>query len=153
MHARGQALAERLVRRYSENAGEQGGESGFVMVFVALMLTVMLVFAAFTIDFGSWYTRSAELKRAADAAALAGVVWMPELDQAQQYALATAAKNGFVNGVNNIQVTVSDIPNNNRQLKVTITDYERTKIDAIVPPGRMVSPFYDADFGPSVHRW
>ena len=122
MHARGQALAERLIRRYGETAGEQGGESGFVMVFVALMLTVMLVFAAFTIDFGSWYTRSAELKRAADAAALAGVVWMPELDQAQQYALAAAAKNGFVNGQNNIQVTVADIPNNNRQLKVTITD-------------------------------
>jgi Flp pilus assembly protein TadG len=97
-------------------------EHGFVAVFLALILTIMLVFAAFTVDFGSWYTRSAELKRAADAAALAGVVWMPEFDQAQQYALATAAKNGFVNGQNNITVTVDDIPNNNRQLKVTIRD-------------------------------
>ena len=110
------------VQRLRESRGELGGEGGFVMVFIALMLTVMLVFAAFTIDFGSWYTRSAELKRAADAAALAGVVWMPELDQAQQYALATAAKNGFVNGQNNIVIVVDDVPGNNRQLKVTITD-------------------------------
>jgi len=110
------------VQRLRESRGELGGEGGFVMVFIALMLTVMLVFAAFTVDFGSWYTRSAELKRAADAAALAGVVWMPELDQAQQYALATAAKNGFVNGQNNIVIVVDDVPGNNRQLKVTITD-------------------------------
>ena len=47
----------------------------------------MLIFAAFTVDFGSWYTRSAEIKRAADAAALAGVVWMPEFDLAQSAAL------------------------------------------------------------------
>ena len=65
---------------------------GFVAVFIALVLVIMLMFAAFTVDFGSWYTRSAELKRAADAAALAGVVWMPEFDQAQQYALATAKR-------------------------------------------------------------
>ncbi len=97
-------------------------EEGFVAVFIALVLVVMLIFAAFTVDFGSWYTRSAEIKRAADAAALAGVVWMPEFDQAQQYALATAAKNGFVNGQNNISVSVEDVPNNNRQLRVTIRD-------------------------------
>ena len=97
-------------------------EHGFVAVFLALILTILLVFAAFTVDFGSWYTRSAELKRAADVAALAGVVWMPEFDLAQQYALATAAKNGFVNGQNNITVSVDTVPNNNRQLRVTIRD-------------------------------
>jgi Flp pilus assembly protein TadG len=97
-------------------------EEGFVAVFIGLLLVVMLIFAAFTVDFGSWYTRSAEIKRAADAAALAGVVWMPEFDQAEQYALAAAAKNGFVNGQNGVSVTVEDIPSNNRQLKVTIRD-------------------------------
>lgn len=100
---------------------ERGGEHGFVAVFIALTLVVMLIFAAFTVDFGSWYTRSAEIKRAADAAALAGVVWMPEFDQAKQYAEAAAAKNGFVNG-GDITVQVDDVPNNNRQLKVTIRD-------------------------------
>jgi Flp pilus assembly protein TadG len=109
-------------RRLRQLGRDSDRERGFVAVFLAITLTTMLIFAAFTVDFGSWYTRAAELKRAADAAALAGVVWMPEFDQAQQYALAAAAKNGFVNGKNNITVTVEDIPNNNRQLKVTITD-------------------------------
>jgi hypothetical protein len=121
-HTIGQLLRRYELRRGDQSRRDQSGEGGFVVVFIALVLTVMLIFAAFTIDFGSWYTRSAELKRAADAAALAGVVWMPEFDQAQQYALAAAAKNGFVNGQNNVTVVVEDIPSNNRQLKVTITD-------------------------------
>lgn len=97
-------------------------EGGFVAVFISLTLTVMLVFAAFTVDFGSWYTRSAEIKRAADAAALAGVVWMPEFSQAETYALAAAKRNGFENGKDNVTVTVEDVPSNNRQLRVTIRD-------------------------------
>jgi hypothetical protein len=97
-------------------------EAGFVAVFIALTLVIMLIFAAFTVDFGSWYTRSAEIKRAADAAALAGVVWMPEFDQAQQAAVDTAKRNGFVDGQNDISVHVDTVPNNNRQLRVTIRD-------------------------------
>jgi hypothetical protein len=113
-------MRERLERCRRRFAADH--EEGFVAVFIGLVLVVMLVFAAFTVDFGSWYTRSAQIKRAADAAALAGVVWMPEFDQAQQYALAAAARNGFVNGQNNISVNVEDIPSNNRQLRVTIRD-------------------------------
>jgi Flp pilus assembly protein TadG len=98
-------------------------EEGFVAVFLALVLTIMLIFAAFTVDFGSWYTRSAEIKRAADAAALAGVVWMPEYDLARAAALDAAAKNGFDPSTNsNITVSVDTIANNNRQLRVTIRD-------------------------------
>ena len=37
-------------------------------------------------------------------------------------------------------------------LDVTITDEDRQRIDELVPPGRMVSPFYEADFGPSQYR-
>jgi Flp pilus assembly protein TadG len=111
-----------LRARYREDHAAHNGEDGFVAVFISLLLVVMLIFAAFTVDFGSWYTRSAEIKRAADAAALAGVVWMPEFDQAQQYALAAAARNGFVNGEHDVTVSVEDVPNNNRQLKVTIRD-------------------------------
>jgi diketogulonate reductase-like aldo/keto reductase len=36
--------------------------------------------------------------------------------------------------------------------EVTINDDDRRQIDALVPPGRMVSPFYEADFGPNIHR-
>lgn len=97
-------------------------EGGFVLVLVAIMLTTLLLFAGFAVDFGSWYVRAGEIKRTADAAALAGVVWMPQFDSAEQAALDTAARNGFKDGVDNIQIWVEPVTGNNRQLRVTITD-------------------------------
>jgi aryl-alcohol dehydrogenase-like predicted oxidoreductase len=38
-------------------------------------------------------------------------------------------------------------------LDVTFTPEDLQRIDAIVPPGTHVSPFYEANFGPSLHRW
>ena len=98
------------------------GDQGFIMVVTAIVMTLMLLFAGLAVDVGSWNERGAELKRAADAAALAGVVWMPDFNTAQQVALQTAQKNGFTNGQNNITVSVQQVPNNDRQLQVTITD-------------------------------
>jgi hypothetical protein len=37
-------------------------------------------------------------------------------------------------------------------LDVTIADEERARIDELVPPGSMFAPFYQADFGPHIHR-
>lgn len=37
-------------------------------------------------------------------------------------------------------------------LDVTITPGDRKNIDAIVPPGRMASAFYESDFGPHQFR-
>jgi hypothetical protein len=33
-----------------------------------------------------------------------------------------------------------------------ITAADRERLDAVAPPGGMVSPFYQADFGPHPHR-
>ena len=38
-----------------------------------------MVFAAFGVDLASWYSRISYLQKSADAAALAGTVWMPNL--------------------------------------------------------------------------
>ena len=38
-------------------------------------------------------------------------------------------------------------------LNISITEEDKAAIDALVPPGRMVSPFYEADFGPNQYRW
>ena len=41
-------------------------------------------------------------------------------------------------------------------LDVTITEEDRAAVDAIVPPGEYVSPYYQddfGDFGPSTYRW
>jgi aryl-alcohol dehydrogenase-like predicted oxidoreductase len=50
----------------------------------------------------------------------------------------------------------SDIKDSLGALSVKITDEDRARIDAASPPGRMSSPFYEADanqFRPHLHRW
>jgi len=87
------------------------GEKGFIMVVTAIVMTMMLLFAGLAVDVSSWNERAAEIKRASDAAALAGVVWMPDFNKAQSVALETAQKNGFTNGVNNVTVYKVTDPN------------------------------------------
>ncbi|MBX3011120.1 MAG: aldo/keto reductase [Caldilineaceae bacterium] len=49
--------------------------------------------------------------------------------------------------------TMAQLEDNLGALTVTITAADRAAVDALVPPGRMVSPFYEADFGPHQYRW
>ncbi|CAN5637223.1 aldo/keto reductase [soil metagenome] len=49
--------------------------------------------------------------------------------------------------------TMEQLEDNLAALPVVITDADRAAIDQLVPPGRMVSPFYEADFGPHQYRW
>jgi aryl-alcohol dehydrogenase-like predicted oxidoreductase len=48
--------------------------------------------------------------------------------------------------------TMEQLVDNLGALEVTVTDADRETIDALVPPGSMVSPFYNADFGPHQYR-
>ncbi len=48
--------------------------------------------------------------------------------------------------------TMEQLVDNLGALEVDITAADRQRIDELVPPGRMVSPFYEADFGPNLHR-
>lgn len=91
---------DRRADRPSSPAGRRRvrGEKGYALVLAALMLRPLLAFAGFATDVGAWYARASRIQRAADAASLAGVVWMPDLTQARTVALATAQRNGFVNG-------------------------------------------------------
>jgi aryl-alcohol dehydrogenase-like predicted oxidoreductase len=45
--------------------------------------------------------------------------------------------------------TMEQLEDNLGAFDVTITDEDRKAVDDLVPPGRMVSPFYEADFGPN----
>ena len=38
-------------------------------------------------------------------------------------------------------------------LQVDISDENRTVLDTATAPGRAIVPFYQADFGPHLHRW
>ena len=96
------------------------GERGYVLIMSALLMLPLLAFAGFAVDIGSWYMYANRMQRAADAAALAGVVWMPNDDKAEQVAKETAKANGFDDAAADIVVTVT--PVGNRRLRVNITD-------------------------------
>ena len=97
------------------------GEHGYVLVMFALLLVPLMLMAGLAVDVGSWYSRAADMRRAADAAALAGVVWLPDESAARTAALASAARNGFVPS-STISITVTSSTQSERRLKVTIKD-------------------------------
>ncbi len=88
-------------------------ESGYVIATTALLLVPLMIFAAFATDVGGWYVRSQEIQRAADAASLAAVVWMPDLAAAERAAVEVAALNGFPDqtpaGVDNDPNNLTDL--------------------------------------------
>jgi Flp pilus assembly protein TadG len=99
----------------------RGDERGFVVPTTALLLVPLLVVAAFAVDLGGFYALDARMQRAADAAALAGVVWMPDEFTAANVARATAARNGFTHDPMGTGVTVSVDSPGERQLRVAIS--------------------------------
>jgi Flp pilus assembly protein TadG len=68
-------------------SGRLAGDTGYALIMTALLLVPLMVFTAFAIDVGAWYAQAARTQRMADAAALAGAVWLPRTD------LATDASN------------------------------------------------------------
>jgi aryl-alcohol dehydrogenase-like predicted oxidoreductase len=49
--------------------------------------------------------------------------------------------------------TMEQLEDNLGAQSLTLSAEDLARIDAIVPPGQMVAPFYDANFGPSQYRW
>ena len=98
---------------------DAASERGYVLAMTALLLIPMMVFAALAVDVGGWYARSSEIQRAADAAALAAVVYMPNEANATTAALDAAAQNGFVHGQNGVNVQVTRV--NSQSVRVDVT--------------------------------
>lgn len=97
------------------------GERAVTIIMTALLLVPLMVFAAFGVDLAGFYSRVGQLQRAADAAALAGTVWMPDFTKATEVAAQSLARNGFVHGADGIEVGYAPgkLPNS---LAVTIED-------------------------------
>jgi aryl-alcohol dehydrogenase-like predicted oxidoreductase len=49
--------------------------------------------------------------------------------------------------------TLAQLEDNLKALDITITSEDRQRIDELIPPGQMASPFYEANFGPHPFRW
>src|SRR2546422_6503547 len=96
------------------------GERGQTLVIVALMLTALFGFIGLVTDIAWFEVNMIRVQRAADAAALAGVVYLPtNVTGASTAALNEATKNGYQNGTNGVVVTAAPDAVNNRILGVT----------------------------------
>ena len=104
-----------------------GEERGVVAVWLAITLVVLLAFAGWAIDFTHWKTDATRMQRAADAAALAGAVYLPD-DPAGAIAAAkqVASQNGYSSGVS---ATTLDSAN---QLKVTINSNVKSDFAKVI---------------------
>ena len=98
-------------------------EAGYVAIMVALIVpTVGIGCAAIAVDVGSWYAQAEEVQKAADAAALGGVPFLPQdLPKATARAKEITARNGLDDASPDVTVAVST-GDRATQLKVTITD-------------------------------
>jgi hypothetical protein len=96
-------------------------DEGVVVWLTVMLLVPMLSFAAWGVDLTAWRARANELQAAADAAALAGTVWMPNLQKATEVAVDTLEMNGLVPGEDDIEVEISD-GSTSTSLRVVLTD-------------------------------
>ncbi len=94
-------------------------ESGYVLVLMAVLLPVLCGIAALVIDVGFWYVTGLREQRAADAAALAGVPFLPaDPDRARSTALEVSRANDFTHGAGTVQVVAE--PSGSR-MRVTVS--------------------------------
>lgn len=132
-------------------------DRGAALVFVAFSLVVLMGMAAFGTDLAWFYLNASRVQRAADAAALGGVVWLPnEPGTADSTALSIATQNGYEDGVDSAVVTPAPVPGEENQLQVTIDDQvptfflkalgfdsmdiSRSAIAEYIPPLKLGSP-------------
>jgi Flp pilus assembly protein TadG len=114
-------------RRLRKNQG------GYAAILVATLIpTVFMGCAAVSVDTARWYVAGQQMQQAADAAALAGVPYLPyDMPSATAKALSVAANNGFSTSNPNVTVTVG-LGVRETQLKVTITAKVRNTFGAVI---------------------
>lgn len=97
-------------------------ERGIAAFWAAMCIMLLLAFGALAVDLGYGYVTAQRAQDAADAAALAGTIFLPTDPQAaQQRAAQLAADNGFDPNDKNVSVTATPVPGQPTQLAVTLT--------------------------------
>lgn len=88
------------------------GERGQAIVLMALAMVVLLGFAGLAIDGGNLYAQRRHAQNAVDNAAIAYALALNQNQAANALAQANAvlASNGYVNGQNNVEITVNYPP-------------------------------------------
>ncbi len=113
-------------------SGHRRERGQVVVIFAGAMLLFTLLCAA-VIDLSWYWTNNLRMQRAADAAALAGVVFLPgDPASAVSVARQEATKNGYTNGVGGYSVVPVQDPSNPRRLRVTIAGRVNTYFARVV---------------------
>ncbi|UWG98594.1 pilus assembly protein TadG-related protein [Dehalobacter sp. DCM] len=94
-------------------------EEGQAVVLIAFLIVILLSFAAFVLDIGMAYLTKSKIQSAADAAALAAAMDLPNVSTAISNANAYAAMNGIV--PENTTV-LTPYNGDSTKIKVTCTD-------------------------------
>jgi len=101
--------------------GKAHAARGQVLLITAGILTILVALVGLIVDLGFYESNVLRVQRGADAAALAGVVFLPgHVSAAQTTAYAEATKNGYTTGVATL-VSAAQDAGNPRRLNVTIT--------------------------------
>lgn len=105
-----------------ESPSRPAASRGQVLVIFAGTLTILLLMSALVIDLAWLWNNSLRIQRAADAAALAGVVHLPgNVPAAYTAARDGATRNGYATGAPGVTVTPTQDPGSQRRLNVKVT--------------------------------
>ncbi|MDQ6795027.1 MAG: pilus assembly protein TadG-related protein [Chloroflexota bacterium] len=103
-------------------SGARSTSRGQVLVIWAAGLLFFIGLMALVIDVSWYWSNSLRVQRTADAAALAGAIYLPgNVANATSFALAEAKKNGYIDGTAGVSVTPTQDVVDDRQLDVTVT--------------------------------
>ena len=106
--------------------GQQLREAGQIIAIFALMLTALIGLVGLAIDVTFAWREEMRVQRAADAASLAGVVYLPgNVSGGVTASLQEATKNGYSSG-SGTTVSAHQDSNNIRQMDVSITAHSPT---------------------------
>ncbi len=110
---------DRLARLHARLMSRHSGtdpEGGYVLVMMALMFVLLMMFAGYSVDASNWNVERNKTQTAAEAAALAGVAFLPDDFSA---AKLTAEQIALLHGFPASQVSVA-FGSGSNQLAVTI---------------------------------
>lgn len=97
-------------------------DGGYVAILVAIALPLFVVLAALAVDVANWYAQAQRVQQAADAAALAGSVYLPlDPGAARTSALDYARRNGYDAASGGVMVTPAQLVDQPSRLRVTIS--------------------------------
>lgn len=131
-------------------------DRGYVALWLAILATLLIVAVGFAVDLGNWKLTASRAQAASEAAALAGVTFLPDNPStAERIAREMAASHGYddvdpdvtvavtvAGDANRLEVTISERVDNifTAVVGITSTTVNRTATAEYAPPVEMGSP-------------